>query len=327
MLIMNLEKKDFDLLNALIENSRSPLTQLSKKVRMNREKVNYQLNNLEKKEIIKSKNAIINTKLLGFKQYALFIQLNDINKIKEQELIKQLSKQDYVSWIGILVSKWSMVLDIYAKDEIEASKKTHEILQILSPYIKNYALLTLENKEYYIKKLLDLKENNISQKIKQEPKLNIDEIDLEIMKFLNKNSRTTYADLSKRLSLTANAIKKRIKNLVKNNLILGYSITLDHKVFNYELYGIQLKILSFNDNIINKIIMHFREEKRVLFFYKYLAGQWNFDIGVIVKNSDELREFINDLREKFSEELTINDFYIISQEITNNRLPTCIFNK
>ena len=44
-----------------------------------------------------------------------------------------------------------------------------------------------------------------------------------------------------------------------------------------------------------------------------------------MKNSSELREFINELRTKFSEEIEINDVFLVLEEVTGYKLPKGIF--
>ena len=61
-----------------------------------------------------------------------------------------------------------------------------------------------------------------------------------------------------------------------------------------------------------------------MFYYKYI-GAWDYDIGVIVKDSNELRNFINELRTAFSEEIKINDVFLILEEVTGYKLPEGIF--
>jgi len=63
---------------------------------------------------------------------------------------------------------------------------------------------------------------------------------------------------------------------------------------------------------------------KVIFYYKYI-GPWDYDIGFIAKNSTELREFINELRIKFPEELKLIDVFITLEEIKGYQLPAGIF--
>ncbi|MBS3155905.1 hypothetical protein J4413_01575 [Candidatus Woesearchaeota archaeon] len=70
--------------------------------------------------------------------------------------------------------------------------------------------------------------------------------------------------------------------------------------------------------------MFFKNHKSILFYYKYI-GAWDYDIGIIVKNSNELRIFINELRKNFSEGIKINDVYLILEEVTGYKLPEGAF--
>ena len=322
--MIKIDKPDSKILEALVQNSRLPLTKLCKFAHLSRENAHYRLNRLMKLGVVKSLNAIVNTELLGFKQNSLFLQLNKINKQKENQIISVLKNHKSISWIGLLTGRWSLAIDIYARNEEELARNLHEILNICGNHIGEYALLPIEVKEYFIYKVINLKPKN--SEIKHpiiRPKM--DKINFRIIEMLNANSRTTYAELSKYLKLTANAIKKRIKLLEKEKIILGYSSLLNHKSLGYEWYGLQLKLIKFDDKSIEDFIKYLREHPKVIFYYKYVSGFWNFDLGVLVKESSELRDFINELRDKFAETIKINDSFLLLEEITENVLPKIMF--
>ncbi len=322
--MIKLEHSDYKILEALIENSRLPLTKLSKFVHLSRENTNYRLNRLISLKVIKSLNAVLSTDILGLKQYVLFIQLNKINKQKESQIINSLKNHKSISWIGILTGKWSIALDIYAKDEGTLSKNLHEILNICEEHVGEYALLPLERKEYFIHKALNYKTKNRIIKGSQ-VNVKLDDKDRLLLRYLNENARIGYVELSKKFNLTANAMKKRIKNLQKENVIMGYTSMINYKTLGYEWYGLQLKLTKFDEYSISNFIKYLHNHPKVIFYYKYVSGFWNFDVGILVKDSIELREFINELRDKFPEEIKINDFFLLLEEITNNTLPKVAF--
>ena len=68
----------------------------------------------------------------------------------------------------------------------------------------------------------------------------------------------------------------------------------------------------------------FASSSQLSIYYKYI-GAWDYDIGIIVKNSNELRVFINELRKNFSEGIKINDVYLILEEATGYKLPEGVF--
>jgi Lrp/AsnC family leucine-responsive transcriptional regulator len=296
---------------------------MGNKSKLSRENTAYRLERLLKENIIKTNTAIINTNALGFRQYALFIQLSKIDKQKESKIIASLKEHKSVSWIGILTGKWSLVLDVYAENEKQLAQSIYEILDLCKEHIGEYALLPLEYKEYYMNKVIN--SNPAIFKSPSSKKVELDKTDLKILMLLNMNSRISYANLSNKIDLTANGIKKRIKKLEKDQIIIGYTSLINHKSFGFEWYGLQLKLLKFDAENINKLVKYFKENKRVIFYYRYFSGLWDFDIGILVKDSLELREFINELRDKFSDIIKINDFFLLLEEISDNSLPKIVF--
>ncbi len=324
--MMQLQKADYKILEALLTNSRATLTSLGKAVHLSRESTAYRLARLRRINLIKSFNAFINVESLGFKQYALFLQLVRLTKEKELEILNYLKTHKSISWIGILAGKWSLTLDIYAKDDLELTGYLRSILHLFSSCVSEYAILPLESKEYYLHKVFGGKTHDIS-KTKKYVMHKFDKTDMQILKLLNANSQISYAELSKDLKLTANAIKKRIKQLEAKGIIQGYSIAIDPKLLGFEWYGLQLKLLTFDEKSIKELIRFFREHPNVVFYYRYLSGAWDFDVGILVKNSNDLRVFVNELRSKFTETVKLNDFFLLLEEITNYALPEILWKR
>ena len=53
--------------------------------------------------------------------------------------------------------------------------------------------------------------------------------------------------------------------------------------------------------------------------------EWDFDVGIIVRNSLELRDFILELREHFGDVLKIHDSYSVIEELKGNYAPEGVF--
>ena len=142
---------------------------------------------------------------------------------------------------------------------------------------------------------------------------------------LNQDSRKTLADISTKTDLTPNGVNNRIKRLEENNIIAGRTISIDWKKLDYEWFAIQIKLNKHEEEIEKEIKKFFRSHKRVVFYYKYLGGSWDFDIGVLAQKSNELREFINEYRKKFSEVSKISDVFLTLEEATGYKMPSGVF--
>lgn len=57
----------------------------------------------------------------------------------------------------------------------------------------------------------------------------MDDIDNKILQLLRKNARESFANIGKKVELSAPAVGKRVKQLEDKGIILGYSLKLNHQ--------------------------------------------------------------------------------------------------
>ena len=316
-----MDKKDNKLLAELIIDSRLPMNRLARKVGVSREVANYRVNRMVKEKIILDFYTIIDTEKLGFLRYTCFLQLKGASRDKEKIIIDQLVKNSFITYMGPMIGKWNLVLDILAKSRTHLENIVNEIKNDVGSYLDNYLIInTGTEQEIFPTKLLGInKKVSFNKKNKD---IKIDKIDLKLLKELSKNSRAEYKDLATRIGLSANAIKHRINNLKNSGIIQGYTISIDMKKLDYEWYNIQIKLNEDNPQLKEFL----RQNKKVIYFYKYIGHEnWDLDVSIIVKNSLDLREFILDLREKFGNIVKIYDIYVIIEESKGNYAPDGIF--
>lgn len=318
-----MDKKDKKILTELIINSRIPLNQLAKKVGISREVATYRVNKLIKDKMILSFYPIIDELALGFSRFTCFFQLKGISHENEKKFIKYLINHDFVTYIGPVIGKWNIVFDLLARDREHLEEIIKEITNQISNSIESYIIVpTSAEQESFPTKLLGVKKE-IHYK-ESNKKIKIDKTDLRILNLMTNNSRVEYKEISSKLRLTGNAIKYRIKNLEKSGIIKGYTISLDMRKLGYELYNIQLKLTGNKKE--PELKQFLRQNSKVIYFYKYLGHEnWDLDIGIIVEDSLELRDFILDLREKFGDVLKIYDIYVIVEESKPNQAPKGVF--
>ncbi|MBL7058991.1 Lrp/AsnC family transcriptional regulator [Candidatus Pacearchaeota archaeon] len=317
-----MNKKDQKILIELIQNSRMPVNQLAKKIGLSREVATYRLNNLVKKKIITNFYANINEEKIDFSRSGCLFQLKNISKEKEKEFLDYLIKNKFVSYLGPIIGKWNLAFDILYKNHKDLTNIIEKIKSKFSKYIGNFVIVSNAiEQEVFQTKLLGINKQikeNISKK-----ELKLDDYDRKILSLLSKNSRIEYKEISNKVKLNANAIKNRIKNLENSGIIQDYTISMDVKKLGYEWYNLQIKLSEINETSLKEFL---RKNKKVIYFYKSLGNEnWDLDIGLIIKNSDELREFILDFREIFGNFTRINDLYLIVEESKNNALPEGVF--
>ena len=247
--------------------------------------------------------------------------LKNISLKREREFLDYLKEHPFVNYLSPIIGKWNLAFDILAKNRDHLYAIIKEITSNIQGYIESYIITsTGAEQETFPTKILNINKEIQSQKMYKKQKL--DQTDSEVLNLLSKNSRIEYKEISEKLKITPNTIRYRIKNL-ENSMIRNYTISIDIRKLGYEWQNIQLKVIGSKEDLLKQFL---RQHKKVIYFYRYLGNEnWDLDIGVIVKNPLELREFILELREKFGGIIKIYDIYIIIEELKGNYAPEGIF--
>ena len=315
------DKKDEKILIELIKNSRTPVKQLAKKVGVSREVANYRINQLVKKKIIKKFYTEINEKSLEFKRVGCIVQLKGISEKEEKEFINLTAKNKHVTYLGPIIGKWNFAFDIIIKSEEELEKILMEIFSDYKDKIRKYIINSppIESEFFSAKIFVSVFE----EKIRKTKEIALTKKDFEILKLLRDNSRIEYSELAKKLNITGNAIKHRIKKLENSGIIDSYTIAIDYWKLGFEFYNLQIKFLDYDFRALKEFLI---KNKSVKYFYRHLGNEnWDLYIGLIVRNSEELRELLIKLREYFGEKIEIHDLYIVPEETKENILPDVVF--
>ncbi len=122
--------------------------------------------------------------------------------------------------------------------------------------------------------------------------MKFDEIDVMILCELEKSSRLSIRELSKRINLSPPSVTERVKRLEDNGIIEGYTISINKKK------------LGLSIDCIIKVTLRNGEYERFKNFIKtYTRSEWCYRIAgdgcflvkLAVKNLKEIEEFINEV--------------------------------
>lgn len=141
----------------------------------------------------------------------------------------------------------------------------------------------------------------------------IDNKDNTILKTLEENARTSYMELARNLGISEGAVRKRIKKLEKEYVILGYKASINYKKLGYSnkiIMGVDTK-----PDAYLKVINQLKE----LPYIKDLAtssGDHMIMFNVWIKNIEELNKILEDLNS--IEGVTRSCPSIIHEKLENN---------
>lgn len=101
----------------------------------------------------------------------------------------------------------------------------------------------------------------------------IDGIDLQILKILTHNCRTSFRNIGKTLSISANTARKRINNLILNEVIEQFTTLVNFSLLGYrDVLTVLLKIDKNRHNVSEEVVKCMRDFGTI---YAYRSIGWS----------------------------------------------------
>ncbi|SEA92680.1 DNA-binding transcriptional regulator, Lrp family [Flavobacterium gillisiae] len=142
----------------------------------------------------------------------------------------------------------------------------------------------------------------------------IDEIDLKIMRILQKDSKKTTKDIAELLNLTTSPVYERIKQLERKGYIKKYVALIDKNLINKPITAICMVSLRYhNEGFIDKFDQQIKALKEVQQCY-HMAGKVDFFLKINLESLDAYHEFIR-LKLSKIENIGVLESYFVLKEI------------
>jgi Lrp/AsnC family transcriptional regulator for asnA, asnC and gidA len=143
----------------------------------------------------------------------------------------------------------------------------------------------------------------------------LDEIDVEIIKILQENAKTSYRVIQDKLNISIGTIHNRISKLEKNNIIEGYTLKLNNEKLGYKLtFLIRINIDGkHTQEILDEIAL--KPEVCSVF---HTTGEQSAALICRFKEAQDVHNFIRELNEK--EFITKTNSNMVLKEYKNSNI-------
>lgn len=301
---------DKKIIYHLDENARQSLSLLAKKLKIGRNVALYRLNKLKEEGIIKGSYAEINTLALRYLSFRVFIKLGVFSKQDEESLINFFQKEKSLTWLTRVIGRWDLDIVYTVKDIGEFEEFRKNLFTNYNKIIEECSISLMTAVHRYPKDYLigNQRKSTKADVVEITKPFEIDEKDREILDILTKDASTNIVDISRKVKLSINTVKKKIKELEENRIILGYRLFLNSEKLGYEYYKLHVNFRNYT----GKDIINFRNwlasKNFVIYTDHYINGE-DFEIELHLKNEREYLNFLQELKEKFGE--ILKDSFVI----------------
>ena len=304
---------DKKILFELDKNSRQPITILSRKLRLNRNTVEYRIDHLVEDGVIKQFVTLFNPLAFNNQLYKIYLQLQNLDKTKEKEIVTYLQSLP-LYWLAKSYGKWDFMVGVRANSPNEFNKIKLEILSKLEEHIVNKNITLMVNAPFFDRDyLVNNKTHSRMRHFLPDVHIIVDDKDKQILKLLSTNSRIKTTEIALKLDLTIKTIIQRIRRLEKENVILGYKISLNLEKIGCKFMKAFISLKNVSEKDYKRFISYCMNLPNLIHLVECI-GEWDFEPEFEITNEQEFYSMLSDLRNEFSKIIKTIDVATIITE-------------
>lgn len=313
---IKLDVKDKKILFELDVDARISLSSLAKKVSLSREVVTYRLNRMLKNGVIGGFITIINMAKLGYTNYKVYFKLQNVDEKREEEILEYLVKHKYTLWVASCSGRFDLIASIWAKNIVQFNDMLSEMVNKFPNNLSNYDVTAVVGVHHFRRKYLSISKNVESEipffggEPEETP---LDKKDLKILSILAKNARQTNLEISKKLNLSDNAVKYKIKKLIKDKIIQWFRTLMPTELRDYHFYKVLLNLQNLTKEKEHQIISFCKYHPNITYLVKCI-GKWDMEIDMEVEDAQHFRKVMRETRNKFASILKEYESLLIYKE-------------
>ncbi|MFA6064644.1 MAG: AsnC family transcriptional regulator [archaeon] len=307
-----LDIKDRQIIWNLTVNSRQSFAKIAKKVKLSKEAVNYRVKRLTEKKIIRGYYALIDPSALGLMSARFFIKFQHATPKIEKELIEYYTKNPQTGWTVSRGGEYDFGAQFWGKNISELYREKKEMLDRFRPYIKEVSLGIYHKIHFFDRKyLIGNKKETLHATLCASEKVEVDELDLRILTTISADARLSIPEIAQKLNEHPHIINYRLKKL-NGPVIKGFLLMADWEKIGCTWSKITLTLDEYKE--IDKIINFCSSHSKVTSAYEMLNGGGDLEIEIETKSREELREFLEELMEKFTSSIRYYDYFDWAKE-------------
>ena len=152
-----------------------------------------------------------------------------------------------------------------------------------------------------------------------------DKYDQLILKELDINARKSLVELSKKVRLSRDAIKNRIKKLINNKVILAFTPIYNPPKMGYSTITYVFISLYNPSEKQEKKFLDFLKNNKYVTYVAGLIGKWDYILDVMAENPGHFNRILKEIRQKFPDLIKDYEVYGILQEYKYEEIGKLVY--
>jgi len=292
-----IDAKDRKILYYLDLDSRQSLTQIGKLVGLPKNVVSYRIKQLEKNGVIKNYFTVIDLHRIGYDIFRFYITYQYATLEIKKEIIDYFLKCKNIGILHHVEGSHDLVVYFFTKNIHEFHSFWTETLSKYRDYFSSQ-ILTIYYQEVNLDYpfLIDQKGNRKKLAWGDKPEIEIDKIDLEILRFIAPNARISTSEIAKKLDISAVTAANRIKKLVDSGVINWFRVGIDFTKLGYTDCKVDIVL---KDHKKLSQMLNYVEQNPNFYCRDVTLGYVDLELIFYLKNLRDIHLIMEDISVKF----------------------------
>ena len=297
-----MDEIDRRILIALDKEPRASNSRIAKACRVSKDVVGYRITKLKEEGILTNFYALPAMGKLGGKFYKFLLKFHSLGTEKEKELVEWMHNHRHTAWVGSCDGNWNMIATLSVNNLQELSSLMKDTYKKYGKLISKKELLVTTSVSMFNEKYLYPKGEFVFDRhfeLFEEP-ASIDEKDKIIISQLSADARQSIISIAKKIKLTPEATAKRMKNLLKRGIIIGYKPRISFTKLGYEYFHVFVSAKT--PDFAKEIMNFYKQHPECVSILEHL-GRYDMHLEFVVKSTQRFREVLKELRNKFGDKI------------------------
>lgn len=318
-----IDLKDRKILYELDLNCRQSNTQIGKKVGLKKDVVAYRIKTMLDEGIIKNFWTAINTFMLGYDVFRIYITFQYVNQNTKNEIIEHFINYRNTWAVKSHKGEINLAVIVWTKNNLEFYQFWDETLDKYEDYFAK-AIVSVYVQAFCYKKSYLLQEDYVESD-REVYRLacgvkpfEIDETDYNLLNEIAVNARMPLIELAEKFNFSSQTINYRLKNLIKSGVIQAFRVNIDLSKINMQHFKVDIYL---KEHKKRKAIWNYLKEKHYFEYLNVSVGWCDLEPEFVVKNVGELDKIFTDIDLKFPNAVKKINFWITEESYRERWLP------
>ncbi|MBN2457952.1 Lrp/AsnC family transcriptional regulator [Candidatus Woesearchaeota archaeon] len=314
-----LYKIDKKILNLIDDNPRISQSEMSKKLDIPQQTINYRIRKLKNENQIKKFAALINYMKLGYYEYHVFFRIENMPE-NETAVMEYFSKHKKMWWAAKIGSFYDIMVQLVVRNIEEIEDFLEELNRMFPNVFGDHITLQVIRHELFNHPFLKTDKLVLKRKVSYElskENIDIDNLDFRLLGIIKDNCRMPVAEMSRALGCSCQTVKERIRKLEERKIVVGYRMF--HNIRIKKAFLALIRYRNFSKEQERRLLSQVYQINDFTQYWK-LFGEFNLLLHARCDDYEQFQDTFTKLRDK---NRIISDYKLIPvfKDIVVNTFP------